>query len=221
MTRPWVVGIPMGIAVITALIGAPATHAEGLTRYWSYWNSAEDGWEYAPQGAGTTIPGNGDVEAWTFVVSQGMNDSVGPPESDPAGAWREACGATQLKAGQKAVAVILDFGTADIAPAGETPPSPRTECAVVEAGANGFQILSAVADVRADGGFLCGIDGYPREECAPIIGALETPGAAPDTEQAITTVPAAPTEQQSGTPWWTLGVLALAAAAAVIIWKRR
>lgn len=204
----------VGCAVTTALIGAPTAHAEGLTRYWSYWNGSDGAWSYATQGAGTTIPQAGDVEAWTFVVSEGMTDAGGPPTRDPRRVWLEACGTVASNQGQKAVAVVLDFGTADIAPAGETPPGTRTECAVVDAGATGFQILSAVADVRADGGFLCGIDGFPREECAPIIDAPEPAPVASDVAQA-------PSEESSGTPWWTLGVLAVAAIVGLVVWRRR
>jgi MYXO-CTERM domain-containing protein len=29
------------------------------------------------------------------------------------------------------------------------------------------------------------------------------------------------TEESTGTPWWTLGVLAIAAIAALILWRRR
>lgn len=204
----------VGCAVTAAFIGAPTAHAEGLTRYWSYWNGSDGAWSYAAQGAGTTIPRDGDVEAWTFVVSEGMTEAGGPPTLDPRRVWQKACGTVASNQGQKAVAVVLDFGTADIAPAGETPPAPRTECAVVDAGANGFQILSAVADVRADGGFLCGIDGFPREECAPIIDALEPAPVASDVAQA-------PSEESSGTPWWTLGVLAVAAIVGLVVWRRR
>lgn len=206
----------VGCAVTAALIGAPTAHAEGLTRYWSYWNGSDGAWSYATQGAGTTIPRNGDVESWSFVVSEGMTDAAGPPATNPNEIWQEACGTAEPSEGQKAVAVVLDFGTADIAPAGETPPAPKTECAVVDGGANGFQILSAVADVRADGGFLCGIDNFPREECAPIIDALES---APVTVDA-TPIPT-PTEESSGTPWWTLGVLVVAALVGLLVWRRR
>lgn len=204
----------VGCAVTAALIGAPTAHAEGLTRYWSYWNGSEGAWSYATQGAGTTIPRNGDVEAWTFVVSAGMTAAAGPPALDPRQVWQEICGTAPSSEGQKAIAVVLDFGTADIAPAGETPPAPRTECAVVNDGANGFQILSAVADVRADGGFLCGIDGFPREECAPIIDT-------PESTTVTTEVAQAPAKESSGTPWWTLGVLAVAAIVALLVWRRR
>lgn len=214
MTR----GVVVGVAVVAALIGAPTATAEGLTRYWSYWNASDGVWEYATQGAGTTLPQNGDVEAWSFVVTEGMTDAAGPPPMDPNQVWQDACADAQPSGGQKAVAVVLDFGTADIAPAGETPPAPITDCAVVDEGANGFQVLSAIADVRADGGFLCGIEGYPRAECAPIIDSL---APAPATPETASTMAQSSTEESTGTPWWTLGVLAIAAIAALILWRRR
>lgn len=217
MTQRVVVGV--AVAVVSAILGAPTAHAEGMTRYWSYWNSSDGVWSYATQGAGTTIPPDGGVEGWTFVVTEGLSDEAGPPQVIPEDAWRQACGDAQPTVNEKAVAVVLDFGTADIAPAGETPPPPRISCAVVDASANGFQVLSAVTEVRADGGFLCGIAGYPREECAPIIESLETRTSAPSP---VTPVAAeSPAAEASGTPWWTLGVLVLVAAAALLLWRRR
>lgn len=206
----------VGAAVCTAVLGAPAAQAEGLTRYWSYWNSPDGAWTYATQGAGTLIPANGSVEGWSFVVTKGMSEEAGSPTLAPTDAWAQACGAATPQVGEKAVAVVIDFGTADIAPAGETPPPPVTACAVVEESANGFQVLSAVADVRAEGGFLCGIAGYPRDECAPIIDALEPAVATP----AATAVAEAPTGS-GDTPWWTLAVLVLAALIGALIWWRR
>lgn len=206
----------VGAAVFAAAVGAPTAHAEGLTRYWSYWNAPEGAWTYATQGAGTVIPANGTVEGWSFVVTQGMSDEAGPPELVPADAWAQACGAATPQAGEKAVAVVIDFGTADIAPAGETPPPPVTACAVVEESANGFHVLSAVAEVRAEGGFLCGITGYPRDECAPIIEALEPAVATP----FAAAVAEAPTGSHD-TPWWTLAVLGLAAFVGALLWWRR
>jgi hypothetical protein len=204
----------VGVAMAAAVIGAPTTHAESLTRYWSYWNGSDGVWAYATQGAGTAIPRDGDVEAWSFVVSEGMSASPGRPPRDPGQVWQDVCGTAEPREGQKAVAVVLDFGTADIAPAGETPPAPGTGCAVVDEDANGFQILSAVADVRADGGFLCGIDGYPREECAPILDAVEPK---PTTVEATKV----PSEESTGAPWWTLGVLIVAVLVGVLVWRRR
>lgn len=208
----------VGAAFVAAVFGAPTAHAEGLTRYWAYWNGSDGAWSYATQGAGTTIPRDGDVEAWSFVVSEGMTDASGPPTLIPSDAWKQACGQVAPRAGEKAVAVLIDFGTADIAPAGETPPAPTTECAVVDASANGFQVLSAVANVRADGGFLCGINGFPREECAPTIDSLDS--SAPVAVSTPVASEEAPSEN-GGTPWWTLGVLAVAALVGLILWRRR
>lgn len=210
----------VGAAVIAALLGAPTAHAEGLTRYWSYWNAPQGTWIYATQGAGTVVPADGTVEGWSFVVTPGMSAEARPPTPAPTDAWTQACGDTTPGTGKKAVAVVIDYGTADIAPAGETPPPPVIACAVVEESANGFHVLSAVTDVRADGGFLCGIAGYPRDECAPIIDALEptmAPGAAPPAAAPIAEAPA----ESSGTPWWTLAALALAALVGAILWRRR
>ena len=72
------------------------------------------------------------------------------------------------------MAVVVDYGSTSDAPPGERPPgggTVRVECVTVAAGANAVTVLTtAGVSLRVgDNGLVCGIDGYPRTECAAIV----------------------------------------------------
>ena len=90
----------------------------------------------------------------------------------------------------KLVAVVLDYGTAADAPKGEKPPhGVVAACVEIPKNGNGFDVLrEADVTVRQDGGLICGLNGYPRTECAPAVTATPTPTAKPadaDADQAL------------------------------------
>lgn len=165
MLRGTVLGV---LAVASALSTvAPVAHASTGYRYWSYWNAAPDtnSWVYATQGSGTHVPDDGAVEGWRFGVAG--EASWVQPEALPD--FAAICGEIPAPADGKRVAVVIDPGEVAQAPAGETPTATRSECVTAQAGATGLQILQSITDVRLDAGFVCGIDGYPADECAPLV----------------------------------------------------
>jgi LPXTG-motif cell wall-anchored protein len=91
--------------------------------------------------------------------------------------FAELCGDVSEVAGKVRVGLVVDFGAGEIAPSGETPREFFRDCVVVESGAVGLDVLNAVLEVRAaDSGLICGIAGYPAEECGAEIdmALLET-----------------------------------------------
>lgn len=165
------------ISVLLGLVSvafAPASNAdESAYRYWSFWTVDADAWSYASQGPATLGVADGDVFGWRFGVARESDASAPQPRLAPQDVWQRACGNEPGANGSARVAVILDFGIPDHAPPGESPPGTRESCAVVNAGASGAQVLSAIADVRTDNGLICAFDGYPATECAPSI-TIET-----------------------------------------------
>jgi hypothetical protein len=126
------------------------------------------------------------------------------------------------------VGVVIDYGTAEDAPDGDTPPAARGACAVVPAEATGADALAAVAEVRVgDGGFVCGIDGYPTSGCGDQVDTEAPSGE----EQPVSLV--LPEQSGSedgsadegGSSWLpaVLGLVAVGAlgAAAVLLARRR
>jgi hypothetical protein len=76
--------------------------------------------------------------------------------------------------GEKRVAVVVDYGTTDDAPPGERPPGAgtvRVECVTVPADVKAVAVLNAAGvSLRwGSNGLVCGIDGYPRTECAAVV----------------------------------------------------
>ncbi|MFD4909090.1 SCO2322 family protein [Kitasatospora purpeofusca] len=168
--------------LIVLLLGAAQAQAAGY-RYWSFWRWSDGGWAYQQQGPAVHVPADGEVEGWRFAVSPDGGQQAARP--GPAGDFAALCASTPAEAGRKRVAVVLDFGGPADAPARETPPEPRTACAVVPTRASSAEVLATVAPpLRYDtNGLLCAIAGYPRTGCGEQLSGADRPAgtAAPST----------------------------------------
>ncbi|MGW7411660.1 SCO2322 family protein [Streptomyces sp. NPDC054863] len=147
-------------------------------RYWSFWERDGSQWSYATQGASTTHPADGAVQGFRFAVSQDSKDAAKPRGNADFGA---ACAKTPAKEGTKRIALVLDFGTAADAPAGEQPPAPRTVCAQVETDATTAEALADVAKPLRynNAALLCAIAGYPKAGCAEQVSGKSSAAASP------------------------------------------
>ena len=174
----------LSLSAITFL--ATPSHAAKGYRYWGYFQAPAGSttWTAAMTGPSVEVK-DGDVEGWTFVFSNNDIPAVSPMmEPD----FATLCGETSETAGKIRVGLVVDFGAANIAPSGETPREFFSDCVVVPQGSIGLDVLKAALDVRAgDSGLICGIAGYPAEECGAEIDA-------PAEEMAVTT--SAPSESQ-------------------------
>jgi hypothetical protein len=216
------------VLAAVALVASPAQAS--AFRYWTYWQApaGATAWAFATQGPGTSLPADGDVEGWSFGVTTESGNLDDAPRTAPD--FATICGASTAGQGSKRVALVIDTGESAIAPAGQAPPASTAVCAVVPQDATGYDILRSVVEVRVENGLVCGIDGYPTGECAPVLddveaesllaAAADAPSAEPVTTEADTVsapaadVGSAPTSG-SGTPLATLavGVLLLGGAA--------
>ncbi|WP_405601349.1 MULTISPECIES: SCO2322 family protein [unclassified Streptomyces] len=152
------------LGVLCALLaGAGQAQATGY-RYWSFWDRDGSAWAYASQGPSTARPSDGDIQGFRFSVSEDSQDSAKPRG---AASFDSICAATPARDGEKRVALVIDFGTAQDAPSGETPPKPRTACARVADDATSAEALAAVAKpLRYNNqALLCSIAGYPKTGC--------------------------------------------------------
>ncbi|WP_159767077.1 SCO2322 family protein [Streptomyces sp. HM190] len=158
------------LLLLCALLGLGGAAHAAAYRYWSFWDREADGsgWAYATQGPSTARPSDGDVQGFRFAVSEDSDDAA-----EPRGTARfdTICAGTDARDGQKRIALVLDFGTAADAPAGETPPPARTACARVPSDATTADALAAVAKpLRYDtNALLCAIAGYPRKGCGEVV----------------------------------------------------
>lgn len=158
---------------------APTAQAADGYRYWNYFHLQDGAWVFSKVGAGDYVPEDGAVEGYRYGTST-TADGI-PPRTDLDEVnFTSICGATDADAGEKRVAVVIDYGSAADAD-GATPPTPRAACAVVDDKADAQQVLAAVADVRSDKGLTCALDGYPVKGCGEAV-----PDAQPATdEQAV------------------------------------
>ncbi|PZG82192.1 hypothetical protein C1I97_35370 [Streptomyces sp. NTH33] len=154
-------------------IGAGQAQAVGY-RYWSFWDRDGESWTYATEGPSTARPSDGDVQGFRFSVSEDSQDASKPRGTADFGT---VCDRTPAREGSKRVALVLDFGTRADAPAGETPPAPRTACARVPADATTAEALASVAGpLRYDtNALLCAISGYPHKGCGEQVTAGKSP----------------------------------------------
>lgn len=178
-------------------------------RYWGYFQAASGAttWTAAMTGPSVEVR-DGDVEGWVFTASSNDIPAVAPM-MDPD--FSELCGATSEVAGKIRVGLVVDFGAGEIAPDGDTPNEFYADCIIVPEGSVGADVLSAALEVRVgDSGLICGIAGYPSEECGAEIDMALVTGAAV-VEPISATDEAQPNDDggTSSAPLALLAVLAL------------
>ncbi len=151
------------LAASGVLLGAGEAQAAGY-RYWSFWEADGKSWAYATQGPSLVRPDDGTVQGFRFAVSEDSADADRPRHAPDFGA---ICADTPAKGGAKRVALVIDPGTAEDAPAGEKPPALRTACAQVAPDASSAEALASVAKpLRYDSSaMICAISGYPKSGC--------------------------------------------------------
>ncbi len=171
--------ILLSLLIITSSLSISSSNAATGYRYWGYFQAqgGATSWTAAMTGPSVEVK-DGDVEGWTFVFSNNDIPAVAPM-MDPD--FATLCDGIPETAGKVRVGLVVDFGDANIAPEGETPMEFFSDCVVVPAGSVGLDVLRSVLDVRAgDSGLICGIAGYPAQECGAEIEA-------PTTQEAVTT----------------------------------
>lgn len=209
--RGAVLALAGALAVLLGTAVAPA-QAAGY-RYWSFWERDGGAWTYASTGPSQTRPDDGAVQGFRFAVSADSKDATQPRG---AADFAAICADTPAKDGTKRVALVIDSGTAQDAPSGETPPKPRTVCAQVGADATSADALAAVAKpLRYDSNaLLCAISGYPRTGCGEQVAGKASKTAAPSAKSS-----------GSGSSGPSVGVIAGVAAVAALgvgaIWQAR
>lgn len=170
--------VPLAAALLAAV---PAQAAD--YRYWSFWQRDNGGaWVYATQGPSLARPDDGDVEGFRFAVSAGSGSAEKPRGTAD---FDAICADTPARDGRKRIAVVVDFGTPDDAPGGETPPKPRTACARIGSDGSSADALAAVAKPLRynSGALLCAISGYPRSGCGEQVSGKEGGGKEPGGTQ--------------------------------------
>ena len=171
--------ISLSLLIFTSSLSVPSSNAATGYRYWGYFQ-AQGGatlWTAAMTGPSVEVK-DGDVEGWTFVFSNNDIPAIAPM-MDPD--FATLCDGIPETAGKVRVGLVVDFGDANIAPSGETPMEFFSDCVVVPTGSVGLDVLKSALDVRAgDSGLICGIAGYPAQECGAEIEA-------PTAQEAVTT----------------------------------
>ncbi|MEV1018913.1 SCO2322 family protein [Streptomyces sp. NPDC050264] len=213
MTRRGTAGLVLGLLV--ALLGLTVAPAQAAGyRYWSFWDRDGGSWTYASMGPSGTTPSDGDVQGFRFAVSADSKDATQPRGTAD---FATICAATPARSGDKRVALVIDFGTAQDAPGDETPPKPRTACAQVDEDATSADALASVAKPLRynSNALLCAVSGYPRTGC----GEQVTQKA---TETVESPAPSAGGSSRSGPSVGVVAGVAVVAALGVgAIWQAK
>ena len=176
--RRLVTALAVFALVLAPAAGAgPATpaHAEDGYRYWGYYQRTDDGqWSFASTAPSSTPAEDGSVQGWRFAVG-GMS-SVRPPRATVT--FDDVCSKVLPVDGQLRVAVVIDPGTAEDAPQGDTPGAATATCVVAPQGSTTLQALQLATDVRTgDAGLICGVAGYPSVSCGDPVADISVPAS--------------------------------------------
>ena len=206
--------ISLLLLIISSSISIPASNAATGYRYWGYFQAqgGATSWTAAMTGPSVEVK-DVDVEGWTFVFSNNDIPAIAPM-MDPD--FATLCDGIPETAGKVRVGLVVDFGDANIAPSGETPMEFFSDCVVLPTGSVGLDVLKSALDVRAgDSGLICGIAGYPAQECGAEIEA-------PTAQEAVTTsAPIEDAQQASRSTPLLMAVLAAMLLVGFIFNRRR
>lgn len=210
-----VIGLAAAALLLTAASAQPAQF-----RYWSYWIAQDGDWalpQMAPEERRLT---DMDIDGWHFGV---WGDDGGEAPRALAN-FTSLCPTLATAAPQTnvvRVAVVIDPGVGTDAPTGEQPGTVRTACLALSTKATSADALAAAArSVRKENNVLCGIDGYPRDECAPQIGGATASftGSLPDDNASSSpTATAAANEAAQRSRWSALSPLVLGAVGSLLL----
>jgi hypothetical protein len=207
-------------SIFTSLFSITPANAADY-RYWTFWVTTNDSWSFANEGAGTLKATDQMVTGWKFAITGADN---GLPPTDSA-VFAELCPDTSEQAGTLRVAVVVDFNNQETAPEGETPPSSNVvNCVTVNEGQTAADALNAAGlEVRANDGFVCGINGYPKEECGIEIASTTSDPTAMAATEDMTTVdtPADEEKESTNTNVQLIGLAAVLIIAFAVVLKMR
>jgi hypothetical protein len=207
-------------SIFTSLFSITPANAADY-RYWTFWVTTNDSWSFANEGAGTLKATDQMVTGWKFAIT-GADNGLPPTES---AVFAQLCPDTSEQAGTLRVAVVVDFNDQATAPEGETPPSPNVvKCVTVNEGQTAADALNAAGlEVRANDGFVCGINGYPKEECGLEIAATTSDPTAMATAEDMATVdtPADEAKESTNTNLQLIGLAAVLIIAFAVVLKMR
>jgi hypothetical protein len=207
-------------SIFTSLFSITPANAADY-RYWTFWVTTNDSWSFANEGAGTLKATDQMVTGWKFAIT-GADNGLPPTES---AVFAQLCPDTSEQAGTLRVAVVVDFNDQATAPEGETPPSPNVvSCVTVNEGQTAADALNAAGlEVRANDGFVCGINGYPKEECGLEIAATTSDPTAMATAEDMATVdtPADEEKESTNTNLQLIGLAAVLIIAFAVVLKMR
>jgi hypothetical protein len=207
-------------SIFTSLFSITPANAADY-RYWTFWVTTNDSWSFANEGAGTLKATDQMVTGWKFAIT-GADNGLPPTES---AVFAELCPDTSEQAGTLRVAVVVDFNDQATAPEGETPPSPNVvNCVTVKEGQTAADALNAAGlEVRANDGFVCGINGYPKEECGlEIASTTSDPTEIATAEDTPTVdVPADEEKEPTNSNVQLIGLAAVLIVAFAVVLKMR
>jgi hypothetical protein len=179
----------VAVASVTVLAAPPAQAAD-IYKYWGYFSVQDGAFVSQAKGPGGTTPKDGSIEAYRYAAPADFNNPNLPRADLTVVTFDAVCGSETAAAGEKRVAVLVDYGVETDAAEGETTPEPAAACAVVPEASTGLQTLqTAFTTVRTEdssfGPSVCGIQGYPATGCLGTLAETGTPADGEPVEFAI------------------------------------
>lgn len=204
------------VTLVVASIFVPGAAQASTYRYWNFWTMSDGSWVYSQLGPASTFPEDGDVQGWIFAATDEDSKSV-PPSTIATFTFADACRDTPTVAQMKRVALVIDSGSIEIAPEGQTPPELSILCATGDIAASGYELLNSVTELRTQNGLICAMNAYPAMECAAAFNPREVTVTAANQQSE-------PTPQQTTSavaPLGTALVVGMIAVAGFYFWRKR